>query len=57
MTVSTFVVLAEGQGRGGIVGAILGGQGGGIVLGLAVGTEDHGEGGLIAFEGRLATKP
>ena len=57
MTVSTFVVLAEGQGGGGIVGAILGGQGGGIVLGLAVGTEDHGEGGLIAFEGRLATKP
>ncbi len=43
MTVSTFVVLSEGQGRGGIVGAILGGQGGGIVLGLAGGVEDHGE--------------
>ena len=46
MTVATvFGVLWEGPGRGGIVGAILGGEGGGIVLGLAGGVEENGEGG------------
>ena len=55
MTVSTFVVLSEGQGRGGIVGAILGGEGGGIVLGLAGGGEENGEGGLAG--GTMTKRP
>jgi len=56
VTVATvFVVLAEGPGRGGIVGAILSGEGGGKVLGLAGGGEDHGEGGLAG--GTMTKRP
>ncbi len=44
MTFSTFVVQSERQGRDGIVGAVLGGQGSGKVLGLAGGGEENGEG-------------